>query len=467
MPTDPTPSPNQNITEELYKKNVDLVNANKTLELIQELYNIMISNSTVADVSQKFIDTVCAKLGFLDGIVVTLNKSNQALTIMGITQTELNKTILDRSAVQIKDVLIPLNSLENELVKAFNSKSSSTVRGISNIWTPIVKKSDIGEIVSFSQDVVFLVYPIVFGYKVIGAYAVSLPKGVEKLTEFEQNALNRLATVFGIAIDRTRINQELTETQQRELAKANELLKLKDEFVFIATHDLRTPVTAIDGYLSMIKEDRKTFTPEVEKNLEAVEEASDRLKTLVNDLLQVARSESGTIKVNVAPMDFYALSDRIIREVTPAAEAKKVKLINNVDQANKMILGDDEKLAEVVENLMSNAIKFNRPDGNITLSSKPVNGMLEISVADTGHGIPAAEQAKLFTKFFKYRGETTQDVPGTGLGLFVVRMLVEKMGGKISFTSVEEKGTTFIFTVPLVTNPVAGIPITPVKQVVS
>lgn len=268
-----------------------------------------------------------------------------------------------------------------------------------------------------------------------------------------QNALSYLEiqefsrTLEKKVVERT---HELKETQERELAKANELLRIKDEFVFIATHDLKTPVTAIDGYISLIKEDKPKWSSDIEENFEAVQEASDRLKQLVNDLLEVARGESGTIKVNVSPLDIREVVKRVVREVKPAADEKKVELKEDIDGSATMVMADADKLYEVIENLMSNAIKFSKPEGAyIGINTKKNGDILEVSVADNGFGIPKAEQTKVFQKFFKYRGDNTLDVPGTGLGLFVVRMLIEKMGGKISFSSEEGKGTTFTFTLPL------------------
>lgn len=440
----------EEITKELYSKNVDLVNANKLLEMIQKLYEIMISSHSVESVSQRFIDVITQTLGFTDGIVVEKQEKNSHLKVVGITQTEVNKTILEMANVATVDLKFGLGSNSNALVRVFNKGKSEVINDFYQVWSPYVKQGDLSGINSVAAPKQIFVYPIIYGDKTLGSFAVLVGKGVENLTVFEKKALDRLVTVFGIAIDRIRINLELHVVEERELAKARELLKLKDEFVFIATHDLKTPVTAIDGYISLIKEDKPDFSKEVEENFEAVEEASERLKQLVNDLLEVARGESGTIKVEVKSMDVNELIDKVVKEVKPTAEEKHVSLNINLDQANKIVMGDSEKLAEVLENLLSNAVKFSKPEGGkITITTKRLDAMLEVVVADNGFGIPKAEQQKVFTKFFKYRGDNTRKVPGTGLGLFVVRMLVEKMGGRIGFTSEEGVGTTFSFTIPI------------------
>lgn len=439
----------QDITKELYSKNVDLVNANKTLELIQKLYEIMITSHSVEGVSQRFIDVITTTLGFTDGVVVIKKKDQSYLKVVGITQSEVNKTVLEMANVATVDLKFDLKYQSNALVRVFNNGKSEVLKNFYEIWSPYIRPNDLAGIKpgDFSQ---VYVYPIIYGQKILGSFAVVLGSSVESLTVFEKKALDRLVTVFGIAIDRIRINRQLREAQESDLEKARELLKLKDEFVFIATHDLRTPVTAIDGYISLIKEDKPNFSKDVEENFEAVEEASGRLKQLVNDLLEVARGESGTIKVDVDKMDMSELITKVVREVSPAAEEKGVKLITNVDQENKMVMGDFEKMSEVVENLLSNAIKFSKDqNATITTTTMREGTMLKVSVADNGFGIPEVEQKKVFQKFFKYRGENTRKVPGTGLGLFVVRMLVEKMGGKIGFTSHEGEGTTFTFTIPI------------------
>lgn len=442
---DPTSHPN--IAQELYQKNVDLVNANKTLELIHELDEIMINSQAVEEVAQKFIDTICAKLGFVDGLVVEADEKSEYLRLIGVTQTQVNKTVLDLAGTAISDVRFGLAGSGNELVEVFNSKSAKIVKGEAGLWYPLVGADEVKDVTGFNDGAV-LIYPIVMRGKVLGCYAVSAPAGVETLTEFERIVLTRLGTVFGLAIDRMRVSSELRESQERELGHARELLKLKDEFVFIATHDLRTPVTAISGFLELIAHSGEQYSADTQENLNAIIESSHRLEKLVEDLLEVARSESGTMQLEVKPVDIGQVMDKVIGEVKLKAEEKGVKFETTGEAGT--VAADEGKLAEVLENLLSNAVKFNRPDGKVTVGYTRLDKLLEVRIADTGFGISEKEQAKVFTKFFKTRTEDTKRVPGTGLGLFVVRMLVEKMGGQIKFESKEGEGTTFTFTLPLV-----------------
>jgi signal transduction histidine kinase len=268
---------------------------------------------------------------------------------------------------------------------------------------------------------------------------VARKKAEEELRELTGELQKEKESVERKVKERTR---ELRETQKRELA-------LKDEFVFIASHDLRTPAAAVTGYLSLIRDSKERFSKDTQENFDAIEEASIRLDQLVEDLLQIARSESGTIKVEVSSVDIVELIKKGTRQITPQADKKKISIEINLDHNNRHVLADEEKLSEAIENLLSNAVKFNREKGKIVLTSAKIKDKLQVDVSDTGYGIPKDQQDKVFGKFFKARTEETKGVPGTGLGLFVVRMLVEKMGGKITFTSEEGKGTTFTFVLPM------------------
>lgn len=438
------------ITKELYNKNVELVNANKTLELLQKLYEFMIDSSSVEVVSQRFIDTIATTMGFPDGLVVIKDNEKHALKIVGLTQTEINKTILDFSGLSVTQVRFPLNFERNIFTEVIRMGESRSIGNIVELWTPLIGHDDVQQLSQIVQNQTGFVFPILFGDQIYGAFAVTHAKNSQNLTDFEQKALSRLSTVFGIAIDRVTTARELRTAQQSELDKARELVKLKDEFVFIATHDLRTPVTAIDGFLNIIKVSEDKLSEDMQDNLKNIEHASRRLTQLVNDLLEVARGEAGTIKITPQPLSITKIVEQTVNEVTPVAEENGVKIITNFDSSHTKVMGDEEKLNEILENLLSNAIKFSKEGGSVYVNTKPLSGnYLQIEVADTGHGIPEKEQEKIFQKFVKVRTDATTGIPGTGLGLFVVRMLVEKLGGKITFKSIEGRGTSFAFTLPL------------------
>jgi len=245
--------------------------------------------------------------------------------------------------------------------------------------------------------------------------------------------------------ERTR---ELKKSQEMELQKAHLATRLKDEFVFIAAHELRTPVTAIRGFLELVSESKKNFPKDVKEHLKAINSASNNLSQLINDLLEISRSDAGTMKVNVEPIDIIPIVNEVINELAPLTDPKNIKIIMQGQKSLPPVLADSKKIREAITNLLSNAIKYNKGRGKIYITFLSLDGEVMVEFSDTGYGIAKEEQKKIFQKFFRARTKGTQEVLGTGLGLFITRMLVEKMGGKVSFSSVKEKGSTFVFSLP-------------------
>ena len=247
--------------------------------------------------------------------------------------------------------------------------------------------------------------------------------------------------------ERTR---SLREVQKQELEKARDVARLKDEFFFIATHELRTPATAIGGVLSLVSEAKEKFPRDIRENLDFMSQANDHLKQLINDLLEISREEAGNLVTKTEPHDFSPILAEVANEVLPMARERGIKLSADITVAPQ-ILCDPGKLKEVLMNLVTNAIKYNRDKGTVSISAfrQPGEDSLIVEVRDTGYGIPEEVQKKIFQKFFRVGAKETQDVLGTGLGLFITRMLVEKMGGKIRFSSVKGEGSTFTFSLPL------------------
>lgn len=268
--------------------------------------------------------------------------------------------------------------------------------------------------------------------------AIQNAKAYTEIKNFSKKLEQRVA-------ERTK---ELKESQERELEKAASVVKLKDEFVYVAAHELRTPITAIRGFLELVSEAEGAYPKDVQEDLDNIKFASDHLNQLVNDLLEVARSESQVIKIQAEPFDVVELIHKILAELSSLLQKKNIQLSVGDYHRDFKIMADPEKLKEVLVNLISNAIKYNKDGGALEINILPFEEDVIIEIRDSGFGIPQDQQAKIFQKFFRASSTSTQGIIGTGLGLFITRMLIEKMGGSIFFSSLEGHGTTFSVALP-------------------
>ncbi|MBI4812690.1 sensor histidine kinase [Candidatus Falkowbacteria bacterium] len=225
---------------------------------------------------------------------------------------------------------------------------------------------------------------------------------------------------------------------------------LRNEFVFIAAHELRAPVTVIKGYLSMIAGGAMGRVPaRIEEALVPINKAGEGLGKLVDDLLQVARSEAGKIEIKVKPVDLVEETKSVLAELKILADEKFIETIYNPQNDLPNILADQGKLREILKNLVDNAIKYTLGKGTITVNHEIKDKMLITHVRDTGIGITKENQLKLFEKFSRIKAEGTESIPGTGLGLWIIKQLVEKMNGKIWVVSERDNGSTFSFSLPI------------------
>ncbi len=228
------------------------------------------------------------------------------------------------------------------------------------------------------------------------------------------------------------------------------LKELREEFVFIAAHDLSAPVTGIKGYISMLFEkEAEGLSPKARDYLTQVRWGVDRLAQLAQDLLVVARSEAGKISIKVLPIGIADIIKAGIAEVEPQARAKQISLEYITAKSAAKVLADGERIKEVVVNLLTNAVKYTQEKGGIKIFHEVDGENLITHVQDNGIGIPTAAQKEIFQKFYRAPSHKAQGVEGTGLGLFIVKQLVEKMGGKVWFESEEGKGSTFSFSLRL------------------
>ena len=242
------------------------------------------------------------------------------------------------------------------------------------------------------------------------------------------------------------------EFARRLLAEQNERLReadrLKDDFVALISHDLRTPLTSIMGYLELAMDD-ETLAEEPRTYLEVVQRNSERLLRLVNDLLFVARLEAGELDLHPTEIDLGAVVRQSVEEARPRAAAKGIDLGCEV-QSVPPLAADKGRVFQLLDNLVSNAIKFTPEGGRVELRALQRDAHVRIEVSDTGIGISQADQARLFERFFRAETATERHIPGTGLGLYIACAIAEAHGGTIDVESRPGEGTTFCIELPLV-----------------
>jgi PAS domain S-box-containing protein len=249
---------------------------------------------------------------------------------------------------------------------------------------------------------------------------------------------------------RTEPGRTLVAASIRDASERRELERAKDEFIAIASHELRTPLTSILGYTEMLLDDLEARGADEPRRLaQVVHRNAERLRRLVGDVLLVAQSDAGRLALTTAPVDLGDLVSESVVAARAAAVGAGIDLRVAEHDAEAVTLGDRARLGQVLDNLISNALKFTPAGGTVTARVGADGDRAVIEVADTGSGIPAEEQLRLFERFYRASGAQRDAVPGTGLGLAICRTILEAHHGTIGVTSAPGIGTTFRVELPL------------------
>ena len=243
-------------------------------------------------------------------------------------------------------------------------------------------------------------------------------------------------------------------TTHQDISELKRMERLKDEFVSIVSHELRTPLTSLSGSLRLLTAETDGLMSDKARTLaELADRNAKRLTLLVNDILDIEKIRSDSMSFNFAPTDVIALAEQAIVENAPYCEENRVRLRLEQEVGKAYVNVDENRIMQVLTNLLSNAAKFSAPDSEVVLSISRQNGKLRYSVIDTGCGIPPEKQSRLFEKFFQVDSSDTRSRRGTGLGLAIVRSIVAKHGSRIRVDSTVGEGSTFYFDLEEVSTP--------------
>ncbi|MBI2019092.1 HAMP domain-containing histidine kinase [Candidatus Daviesbacteria bacterium] len=433
----------------------------ETLTALWKISKVILNTLDFNHVVQNVVDSLLFELNYLKRgyriIVLTLiDEKSWTLRRISLSQTEEAQKAQAASAVPFHQIEIPLTAVDNLLIKVINERKA----GVTSYWPDLFKPVLTVEQALANQSAAgvktSLIYPVITREKVVGALIFSLIKDIKDVTEEEQDLLGGFTDLVGLAVQNSSLYSSLQATTI-QLKEANERLKvmdkLKDDFVSIASHELRTPMTAIRSYAWMALHRSGTpLSQTLEKYITRILISTERLINLVNDMLNVSRIESGKVEINPESVDLKLLVKDIVDEVYfSKSEEKRVEFVVAEKPVPKAF-ADPEKLRQVFLNLVGNSLKFTPAGGRITFDFFSDGHTVDISVIDTGVGISKDDAGKLFNKFSRLDSSYTAAATsgGTGLGLYISKNLVELMHGQIKvYSEGLGKGATFTVTLPV------------------
>jgi signal transduction histidine kinase len=271
---------------------------------------------------------------------------------------------------------------------------------------------------------------------------IELERAERAFGEGEERLCAALANHVALAIG----NLQRAE-QAREVAALKKIDRLKTELLSTVSHELRTPLGSIKGYATTLMEHESRLSRDERREfLEIIDTESDRLDELIRNLLDMSRLEAGVLRMDREPVELSEVVRSCAQRVQRLTERHRILMSWDCDH---LVEADPRRIAQVVTNLLENAVKYSPDGGEIVIGGRAQGGMLEVSVADQGVGIPSRDLHRVFDRFHRVEGEISKRVGGTGLGLAICQRLVEAHGGKISVDSRLGKGSTFSFTLPL------------------
>jgi signal transduction histidine kinase len=434
---------------------------NRALITSQRINKIILQSLNFDEVVQQISNTIPNQLFFVSGVVAVIDKVKRTIKRIGFSSTkEAGAAVseLNASKVPFNKIEISLDDPNNLMAKAIREKKGFITEDVYDVLGPAITRDEAAKVQRLLGARSTVAYPIYGGKnECIGVFVASTKKKKEDISEYDYTMIQSFIDGVGVAMEHSMLYSDL-EKASKELSIANERLKevdkLKDEFVSLASHELRTPMTIIKSYLWMML-DKNNVSALSEKQRMYIDRAytsTQRLINLVNDMLNVSRIESGRFTINMKPVDLGELIGTSYSEILPRAHEQKINLeFARPLQVLPKVLADPERVEQILINLIGNSLKFTSENGVIKIAITYDPEMKEevVSISDNGKGIEPADIVKLFQKFSMVGTNylVKQNTQGTGLGLYLSKSMITMMNGRIWVESEGlGKGSKFSFS---------------------
>jgi signal transduction histidine kinase len=436
----------QSITENLYKQNLELAVKNKTLSILGKLYEISIQELSSKELAQRITSVIQTDFEFERVGILTYDAANNSATVLAFSESERFK----KAAHSVADDFFSAVSLPDISHHAFlgpiiKSKTRGYTEAIEELWASHIKPEEIEKIKKEGHVRSIIAYPLVIQDSVIGFFVLDLNRVYDDLVEYEKESIQNFANVISVAIDKARLYEELTISNEN-LAKANDQQVILIHFI---THQLKGFVTKSRNIFSVLLEGDFGVLPETMKPM--VEEgfrSDTKGAETIQEILNAANIKSGKVTYNMVPFDLKALVEEISNDLKPAATAKGIDLTLNLGDALEYN-GDKAQLTNALKNLIDNSIKYT-PSGSVKVSLAKEADKIHFEIKDTGVGITPEDMQHLFTEGGHGKESQKINVESTGFGLYIVKNIIDGHGGKIWAESEGTgKGSRFIIELPL------------------
>jgi signal transduction histidine kinase len=436
------------VNRELYIRNAELAVRNKTLALLHSMSSVTVRTLEIEEMVHEITHTLQKEFAYPFVAIALVDEKGKNLVWKSWSDVRGKRS----GSLHLAELApVALTSTDNLCAKALSKSRRQSTRKLENIF----EGSDLEQLKKFVEVSHFesaLIFPLVADDASLGVLVVGMDRSVKVLTTYERETFQSLLGLVTIALQKAETYERLQHTT-KQLRVANhhlrELDAMKTEFLSIASHQLRTPLAVLKGYIGMLNGSiLGPLTEKQKETLTRMDSGTEQLIMLVNHLLDVSRIESNRLSVRLETMDLRTVLTGLVKFLEAKAKEKNVALLYVPPTDAMMVSVDAEKIKEVFMNLLDNALKYT-DEGSVTVNMRIEDGRVVVSVKDTGHGLTQEDQTKLFQKFVT--GSASVKVrTTTGLGLYVVKKLVEAMKGTVAAESDgPEKGSVFTVALPV------------------